>query len=758
MSSEAQVKRILILTANPKGTDKLRLDEEARDIVEGLRRAKERDRFEIHSQWAVRPRDIRRALLDFKPHIVHFSGHGAADAGLAFENELGQIHLVPSEALAGLFKLFTTHVECVLLNACYSEIQATAIVEHINFVIGMNQAIGDKAAIEFSIGFYDALMAGCSVEMAYEFGCNAIQLAGVQEHLTPVIKKKNSYIPTDESNNACQPSSNENFSVTRTVALQSPPKTIYEFVVSGNIDESDKQRLEAIVAHLQQVTGDVNLTLLRVEKGSVKLIFEGSPEGFRQLKALMESGQLTEVLDSEVQSLASLNPKTPIISVTTKEKYWSLVQMTSAGGVRIRYLAVSSHYLNQHFPNETDYDRLQSQLVQRYQSGDQIAGLCLRCFISHIILQTCQSIVNQFGTSYSFKLSDFLAYVLNDDGKLDQVPFSVRILQTFSPERSSLTAWTSQFVRNDREVNRFLIERGLYRLSDWAILNDTRPRMLERILREIYQLTDLEVMQSSRVLESYREICLYDGIAYAAGEIRRSVTPTYEQLQRIAQKLVTLRVFASISPEAVLIRLQQLATKLRQYRLASRGAMTALPSDDSVVFQQADQLVNIQNPKEEEDEVEQFLQAYQTSFVQCLDEAIARVVQDRMTQLKTENRRILFLSALRLHFCQHCSMTMIARELGLTDQATVSHLLNLQQLRINVRSQLLSSLKPEVRRIAQEYSTPEQLQQLDAILDDVLLEQIDRMEVNAAIKTRASRSDRQHDLLATRLCFYLDQL
>ena len=41
-------------------------------------------------------------------------------------------------------------VECVLLNACYSEVQATAIVQHINYAIGMNQAIRDDAAIIFT--------------------------------------------------------------------------------------------------------------------------------------------------------------------------------------------------------------------------------------------------------------------------------------------------------------------------------------------------------------------------------------------------------------------------------------------------------------------------------------------------------------------------------------------------------------------------------------------------------------------------------
>jgi hypothetical protein len=33
-------------------------------------------------------------------------------------------------------------------------VQAEAIVKHIPYVIGMSKAIGDKAAIEFAVGFY----------------------------------------------------------------------------------------------------------------------------------------------------------------------------------------------------------------------------------------------------------------------------------------------------------------------------------------------------------------------------------------------------------------------------------------------------------------------------------------------------------------------------------------------------------------------------------------------------------------------------
>lgn len=179
---------ILVLSANPKDTSRLRLDQEVREIDNGLQRARRRDEFILKQVLAARPVDVRRAMLDLRPNIVHFCGHGAGDDGIAFEDETGNTKLVNAEALAGFFELFSDKVECVVLNACYSEVQAEAIALHIEHVIGMKKGVGDTAAIEFAVAFYDALGAGESVEFAYRLACNAIQWAGLPEHLTPVLK------------------------------------------------------------------------------------------------------------------------------------------------------------------------------------------------------------------------------------------------------------------------------------------------------------------------------------------------------------------------------------------------------------------------------------------------------------------------------------------------------------------------------------------------------------------------------------------
>ncbi|HEY9640012.1 MAG TPA: CHAT domain-containing protein [Coleofasciculaceae cyanobacterium] len=203
----SNIKKILILAANPKNSTPLRLDEEVREINDALKLAKNRDDFEVIQQWAVRPRDMQRAVLESEPRIVHFSGHGMGTGGLAMEDNAGQAKLVGADALAKMFELCADQVECVLLNACYSEVQAEAIAQHIPYVIGMNEAVGDRAALEFAVGFYDALGAGRSIERAFKEGCLSIQMAGIAEHLTPVLRRKGDGIssrsataePTDEA-------------------------------------------------------------------------------------------------------------------------------------------------------------------------------------------------------------------------------------------------------------------------------------------------------------------------------------------------------------------------------------------------------------------------------------------------------------------------------------------------------------------------------------------------------------------------------
>ena len=181
---------VLILMANPAFSEQapLRLREEMRQIKEALQRSKYRNQFEVAYEPAARTTDLQQALLDHRPKIVHFSGHGRGEEGLILETDSGKQQLVRAEALSHLFATFDAgEIECVILNSCYSEVQAEAIHRHIDCVIGMNQAIGDKAAVNFAEGFYRGLGAGLDYDRAFEMACSAIDLSGSDDGWTPEL-------------------------------------------------------------------------------------------------------------------------------------------------------------------------------------------------------------------------------------------------------------------------------------------------------------------------------------------------------------------------------------------------------------------------------------------------------------------------------------------------------------------------------------------------------------------------------------------
>jgi hypothetical protein len=184
---------VMFLAADPTDASRLRLDVEFREIQEKLQLARLRDQFVLAlPRLSLRAPDISQALLDVQPNIVHFSGHGTSAGTLSFEDAAGMTHPIEAGALAALFEQFARSVTCVLLNCCYSDVQAVSIAKHIDYVIGMKQEIADRAAIAFTIGFYQALGAGRSVEEAFNLGCVQIRLQGIPEHLTPILRKKSS--------------------------------------------------------------------------------------------------------------------------------------------------------------------------------------------------------------------------------------------------------------------------------------------------------------------------------------------------------------------------------------------------------------------------------------------------------------------------------------------------------------------------------------------------------------------------------------
>jgi hypothetical protein len=184
----AQKLKILFLAANPVNTTQLRLDEELRDIKIALQLAQQRDRFELQAVAAARIDDMRRAMLSFEPQVVHFSGHGE-NGSIYLEDKNGNARAIAGDALGKFFANFPS-VQCVVLNACYSEELGGAITKTVPYVVGMQTAVEDTAAISFAVAFYDVLGAGGTYERAFSLAANTLELEGTLQAADPVLVQK----------------------------------------------------------------------------------------------------------------------------------------------------------------------------------------------------------------------------------------------------------------------------------------------------------------------------------------------------------------------------------------------------------------------------------------------------------------------------------------------------------------------------------------------------------------------------------------
>jgi hypothetical protein len=296
--------------------------------------------------------------------------------------------------------------------------------------------------------------------------------------------------------------------------------------------------------------------------------------------------------------------------------------------------------------------------------------------------------VERFGDRYAFHLADVLPFVLDDQGRMPtEFPktLAFQILRTFQPEKGSLSTWTTRFVQQHPEMTRFFAEQGLILMSDWALLNDTTPTQLHRILAEVYLLSQPELNRAIALLNAYHTV--YSKAPKSCG---RCIPPSIVQLREINQRLSQSD---AASPNLLLSRLNRLATLIRQYRVRRRQGSIFAGSIDALM---------IPAPIEEPVcSVEtRFLWRYRRALITELDAAIVDALTARMQRFE-RNRCGLpssqrFLLALHGLYCEQRTMGAIAVQLGLSGQDRVTKLLQLPALRSQIKAQLIQRLKPRL--------------------------------------------------------------
>lgn len=336
--------------------------------------------------------------------------------------------------------------------------------------------------------------------------------------------------------------------------------------------------------------------------------------------------------------------------------YWQFNRLDGSGKVTIEEIRAAKSFINEQFPDLINQTAFSDSVIQRdlftlLSENDTtvclIAQTCLRCFISEQIKQVCLSLERQFGNNHQFNRYDLFPFVLDDTLTQGKPPktaapateyksMATKILQSFDPQQASLATWTTRLVRYEPNLNHFLLERGVYLISDWAILNDTTPKQLQRIFKEFHHLGDAAIAQASLLLEAYHTIYRQERLANRKnGGRSKCPSPSLEQLQQIAS-LVKL----PISEGKTLSQLQDLAQRLREYRIFVKGGKLKQDSLDNpdILTKFERQQVTESGESEEEQAQKEFLSRYRQQFLTCLEQAIAQVISKWLSQEKRSQK------------------------------------------------------------------------------------------------------------------------
>ncbi len=178
--------RVLLLGADSKGAEVgesgLRIGREQQRIAAAVRTANHRDMIELQARPAATTEDLLDGVSQFRPHVVHFSGHSNENI-LAFENDDDAPNdgtMVAGTAFARAMRATDERPTLVVLNSCDSAAHLDALTGGlVPFAVGMTDEIGDGDAIIYAARFYASIANGQSIASAHAAGLVALEFAGL---------------------------------------------------------------------------------------------------------------------------------------------------------------------------------------------------------------------------------------------------------------------------------------------------------------------------------------------------------------------------------------------------------------------------------------------------------------------------------------------------------------------------------------------------------------------------------------------------
>lgn len=466
---------------------------------------------------------------------------------------------------------------------------------------------------------------------------------------------------------------------------------------------------------------------------------------------------------------------------------WQIDPASDRTGYKRCFIPLANEYAHKQGLSEAEVSdqsqRLQSDLLSRFQApaADLIersyAGLCLRCYVSEPILNACRKINNLFGEDQSFTYRDLLPFVLNDDGKtlivsdpdgktltLDPAGkpqtttyrcFSIQILHTFKPNAKSsmsLDNWTFLQTKQNPDVKNFLSEFGFKQLSDWALLNRTRPKQLEQL-----------VERDRYLIEVFHAVYRRDKRQQRQG-MQRCLDPTFLQLQEMLTHLQARNI--TVQPHALMTELRRVALQLRQYDLWSHREPLELDDQET-----GDRMIRTDLPQDatskfdvEQQEQQELLAFFYEQLQLALGDSIHREICDRITHLKKSKGYAAFanllIPGLDLYYRDKIALKEIADLLKMSGWAQARRVLSPGELISAVRTLTIRRVLTQMLKKAEEKGLthlppePDYLEnlakQIEALADAEVFQE-------AFAEIQAGKNRQMKSVYAQQLCHYLEK-
>ncbi len=435
--------------------------------------------------------------------------------------------------------------------------------------------------------------------------------------------------------------------------------------------------------------------------------------------------------------------------------------------------------------------QVQTVLWHNFRSNDDVyqsalAGLCLRCYVSHRILITCKTIPHIYNASVEniFRYTDLLPFVLNDtgtvlviidsEGKTQHILnhhdnttrslskgeefFSLDILRSFNPNlgsNESLDNWTTRLTRQNQEIKSFLWQYGLATPSDWGLL-------CKSVSRSLYELI---VTEDHKIVKAFQQVYQRDRVN--TRQKGRCSKPTPSQLQEMLHLLQQENII--ISPDELIYHLKRIAEILRQYWLYKKTGITETVPMEEYNNSKNDYFPNPELPyhtdRDPEDmESEKLQEIFNFLFEQILYKMIADVIDQRVEDLKKsrgyKNFAQRFPEGLRLYYQENMSLSEISKlwEIEWSKARRIFQLENFLEI-VQYRTEevflekLLESLnKSRLTRISHE---PDYLKNIHALVREFAW---DKTFKEAKSELLASKKQMKNSLFAQTIRIYLSHL